>query len=130
MVNNIDALRKDTEAIIAVNPVELIFFRIEKQKTEYGSIKEVKTETAAQTVRIAELSHNEQDKLLQEGLLKTHIVNITAMHNADIKAGDKFDFLGNRYEVEFIRKITLGGYADDNAYKMSGKAKEIKESAQ
>ena len=83
-----------------------------------------------QRVRIAEISHSETDRLLQEGLLKTHIVNITAFHDADIQAGDLFDFQGSRYEIVFIRKITIGGYAPANAYKMSGRAKEIREAVE
>ena len=127
MVTVIEQLRKDTESIIACNPSAISFIRREKQKNEHGNIKEVEVRTEVQQVRIAELSHTETDKLLQEGLMKTHIVNITARHNADIKAGDLFDFCGNRYEVIFIRNITIGGYEVENIYKKSGKAKEIME---
>ena len=128
MVGNIDVLRKDTEVIISINPIELVFMRSKNVEDEYRNIKKIETHTEPQRVRIAELSHNETDKLIQEGLLKNHVVNITARYNADIQSGDKFDFCGNRYEVEFIRKITVGGY--DNVFKMSGKAKEINEATE
>jgi len=128
MVGDIDVLRKDTEEIININPIEIIFIRNEKQEDEFGNIKNIEKRTKPQRVRIAELSHNETDRLIQEGLLKNHVVNITARYNADIQSGDKFDFCGNRYEVEFIRKITVGGY--DNVFKMSGKAKEINEATE
>lgn len=130
MVTGIKQLRKDTESIIDVNRTLLFFIRREREKNEYGNVREVEKRTGLQRVRIAEISHSETDRLLQEGLLKTHIVNITAFHNADIQAGDLFDFQGSRYEVIFIRKITIGGYAPENAYKMSGRAKEIQEAAQ
>ena len=81
-------------------------------------------------MRIAEIAHSETDRLLQEGLFKTHIVNITALNDADIRAGDLFDFCGSRYEVIFIHKITIGGYEPENVYKMSGRAKEIREGAE
>ena len=129
MVVNIASLRKDTESIIDCNPSLLFFIRREKEKNEYGNVREVEKRTEAQRVRIAEISHSETDRLLQEGLLKTHVVNITALHDADIQAGDLFDFLGSRYEVVFIRKITIGGYEAENVYKMSGRAKEIREAA-
>lgn len=128
MVGNIDVLRKDTEVIISINPIELVFMRSKNVEDEYRNIKKIETHTEPQRVRIAELSHNETDKLIQEGLLKNHVVNITARYNADIQSGDKFDFCGNRYEVEFIRKITVGGY--DNVFKMSGRAKEINEATE
>ena len=128
MVDNIDVLRKDTEVIISINPIELVFMRSKNVEDEYRNIKKIETHTEPQRVRIAELSHNETDKLIQEGLLKNHVVNITARYNADIQSGDKFDFCGNRYEVEFIRKITVGGY--DNVFKMSGRAKEINEATE
>lgn len=127
MVIDIESLRADTLAIIDVNPIEIIFTRHKKELDEYGNISETESQTKAQRVRIAELGHNEIESLMQEGLLKQHIVNVTAEHNADILAGDKFNFLGNRYVVEFIRKITVGGYEDENCYKMSGKARELKE---
>lgn len=130
MVTGIKQLRKDTESIIDVNRTLLFFIRREREKNEYGNVREVEKRTGLQRVRIAEISHSETDRLLQEGLLKTHIVNITAFHNADIQAGDLFDFQGSRYEVIFIRKITIGGDAVENAYKMSGRAKEIQEAAQ
>ena len=129
MVVNIASLRKDTESIIDCNPSLLFFIRREKEKNEYGNVREVEKRTEAQRVRIAEISHSETDRLLQEGLLKTHVVNITAFHDADIQAGDLFDFQGSRYEVVFIRKITIGGYEAENVYKMSGRAKEIREAA-
>ena len=129
MVVNIASLRKDTESIIDCNPSLLFFIRREKEKNEYGNVREVEKRTEAQRVRIAEISHSETDRLLQEGLLKTHVVNITAFHDADIQAGDLFDFQGSRYEVIFIRKITIGGYEAENVYKMSGRAKEIREAA-
>ena len=130
MVNAVNQLRKDTESIIDCNPSVIVFIRRERVKGEYGNVKEVETRTEAQRVRIAEIAHSETDRLLQEGLLKTHIVNITALDDADIQAGDLFDFQGSRYEVVFIRKITIGGYAPENAYKMSGRAKEIREAAE
>ena len=129
MVVNIASLRKDTESIIAVNPSLLFFIRREKERNEYGNVREVEKRTEIQRVRIAEISHSETDRLLQEGLFKTHVVNITASHDADIQAGDLFDFQGSRYEVVFIRKITIGGYEAENVYKMSGRAKEIREAA-
>ena len=129
MVVNIASLRKDTESIIDCNPSLLFFIRREKEKNEYGNVREVEKRTEAQRVRIAEISHSETDRLLQEGLFKTHVVNITALHDADIQAGDLFDFQGSRYEVIFIRKITIGGYEAENVYKMSGRAKEIREAA-
>ena len=130
MVNVVKQLRKDTERIIDCNPSVIVFIRRERVKGEYGNVKEVETRTEAQRVRIAEIAHSETDRLLQEGLLKTHIVNITALDDADIQAGDLFDFQGSRYEVVFIRKITIGGYAPENAYKMSGRAKEIREAVE
>ena len=129
MVVNIASLRKDTESIINCNPSVISFIRREKEKNEYGNVRKVEKRTEAQRVRIAEISHSETDRLLQEGLLKTHVVNSTALHDADIQAGDLFDFLGSRYEVVFIRKITIGGYEGENVYKMSGRAKEIREAA-
>ena len=130
MVVDITRLRKDTECIIDCNPSLISFIRRERVKNEYGNVAEAEKKTEAQRVRIAEISHSETDRLLQEGLLKTHIVNITAFHDADIQAGDLFDFQGSRYEVVFIRKITIGGYAPENAYKMSGRAKEIREAVE
>jgi len=130
MVAGIKELRKDSECIIDCNPSVISFIRRERVKGEYGNVKEVETRTEAQRVRIAEIAHSETDRLLQEGLFKTHIVNITALHDADIKAGDLFDFLGSRYEVIFIRKITIGGYDAEHVYKMSGRAKEIREGAE
>jgi len=130
MVNVVKQLRKDTERIIDCNPSVIVFIRRERVKGAYGNVKEVETRTEAQRVRIAEIAHSETDRLLQEGLLKTHIVNITALDDADIQAGDLFDFQGSRYEVVFIRKITIGGYAPENAYKMSGRAKEIREAVE
>nr|DAQ25146.1 MAG TPA: head-tail joining protein [Caudoviricetes sp.] len=130
MVVDITRLRKDTECIIDCNPSLISFIRRERVKNEYGNVAEAEKKTEAQRVRIAEIAHSETDRLLQEGLLKTHIVNITAFHDADIQAGDLFDFQGSRYEVVFIRKITIGGYAPENAYKMSGRAKEIREAVE
>lgn len=130
MVAVIASLRKDTESIIECNPSSISFIRRERVKNEYGNVKEVEKHTEAQRVRIAEVAHSETDRLLQEGLFKTHIVNITASHNADIQAGDLFDFCGSRYEVIFIRKITIGGYEAENVYKMSGRAQEIREAAE
>ncbi len=130
MVNVVKQLRKDTESIINCNPAVISFIRREKEKNEYGNVREVEKRTGIQRVRIAEISHSETDRLLQEGLLKTHVVNITALHDADIQAGDLFDFQGSRYEVIFIRKITIGGYEAENVYKMSGRAEEIREAAE
>ena len=130
MVADIIRLRKDTECIIDCNPSVISFIRRERVKNEYGNIAEEEKQTEGQRVRIAEIAHSETDRLLQEGLFKTHIVNITAPHDADIMAGDLFDFLGSRYEVIFIRKITIGGYGPENVYKMSGRAKEIREGAE
>ena len=78
MVNVVKQLRKDTESIIAVNPSLLFFIRRGKEKNEYGNVREVEKRTEAQRVRIAEISHSETDRLLQEGLFKTHVVNITS----------------------------------------------------
>ena len=130
MVNTVNQLRKDTESIIDVNPSLLFFIRREREKNAYGNVREVEKRTEIQRVRIAEISHSETDRLLQEGLFKTHIVNITASHNADIQASDLFDFCGSRYEVIFIRKITIGGYEAENVYKMSGRAQEIREAVE
>ena len=84
MVTGIKQLRKDTESIIDVNRTLLFFIRREREKNEYGNVREVEKRTGLQRVRIAEISHSETDRLLQEGLLKTHIVNINAFHDADI----------------------------------------------
>lgn len=130
MVIDIEKLRTETVEIINVNPIEITFTRHERSIDDYGNVSETESETEPQRVRIAELSHSETENLMQQGLLKNHYVNITAEHNADIKNGDKFNFLGDRYEVEFIRKITVGGYEAENCYKMSGKAKELKEVAE
>ena len=129
MVADIASLRKDTESIIDCNPSLISFIRREREKNEYGNVREVEKRTEIQRVRIAEIAHSETDRLLQEGLFKTHIVNITASHDADIQAGDLFDFQGSRYEVVFIRKITIGGYDAEHVYKMSCRAKEITEAA-
>lgn len=130
MVIDIETLREETNAIIAINPIDIVFTRHEKTIDAYGNVTETKTETALQHIRLAELGHRENEALVQEGLLDEHRLNITALYNADIQKGDKFTFQGNRYVVEFIRKITVGGYDEVHCYKMSGIAKELKEGAE
>lgn len=129
MVDSITSLRKDTEAIIADNPIDIVFIRCETTDDGYGNMKQAKSQTEPQRVRIAELSHSETEKLIQQGEVMQHIVNITARHDADIRTCDMFDFLGKRFRVEFIRKITHGGYTADTVYKMSGRAAETVEEA-
>ncbi|MEL3899320.1 MAG: phage head closure protein [Treponema phagedenis] len=124
---DISALRKDTEAIIAINPYDVEITRREETEDGYGNIKKIDTVLPKQRMRIAELSHNETERLKQEGVFKNHGVNITALHDADIKKGDKFTFLGNRYKVVFMRAITIGGYEKENGYKLSGHAEELEE---
>lgn len=130
MVIDIETLRKETNAIIAINPIDIVFTRHERVTDAHGNVTETKTETALQRIRLAELGHRENEALVQEGLLDEHRLNITASYNADIQKGDKFTFQGDRYVVEFIRKITVGGYDEVNCYKMSGIAKELKEGAE
>ncbi|MEL3905569.1 MAG: head-tail adaptor protein [Treponema sp.] len=130
MVDSIEALRKGTEAIIAENPIDIVFTCFGTVEDEHGNIKRITKKTEVHRVRIAELSHSETEKLIQQGAVNTHSVNITARHDADIQAGYVFDFLGKRFRVEFIRKITHKGYTADRVYKMSGRASETSEAVQ
>lgn len=127
MTFDIEALRNDTRAIIDVNPCDIVFLRSVKQEDDYGNITHATSELPVQRVRIAEIAHNEQTRIMQVGMTRVHIVNITAEHDADIMAGDKFDFLGDRYVVDFMRKMTIGGYTLENCYKQSGEARELTE---
>ena len=53
MVNTVKQLRKDTESIIDVNPSLLFFIRREREKNEYGNVREVEKRTEIQRIRIA-----------------------------------------------------------------------------
>ena len=130
MVDSIEALRNGAEAIIAENPIDIAFTRFETVSDGYGNRKQTETCTEVQRVRIAEISQSETEKLMQQGAITAHIVNITARHDADIQSGDVFDFCGKRFRVEFIRKITYRGYTADRVYKMSGRASETSEAVQ
>lgn len=124
---DIDALRSDTKAIIAVNPYDIAIVRNEVTIDEYGNTKRYDATLDVQQVRIAELSHSETERLMLSGLSKNHTVNITALHDADIQKDDVFMFQGNKYRILFMRSISLGGYGADCVYKKSGRAEEITE---
>ncbi|CEM60545.1 hypothetical protein TPHV1_10213 [Treponema phagedenis] len=91
---DISALRKDTEAIIDINPYDVEITRREETEDGYGNIKKIDTVLPKQRMRIAELSHNETERLMQEGVFKNHGVNITALHDADIKKAISLRFWG------------------------------------
>lgn len=125
--STIEALRNETKEIIKINPIDITFIRSEKKENRYGSIKTIERNLNPQFVRLAELSHSEKDQLGEKGLITMHSLNITALHDADIQKGDKFDFYGVRYVVQFIRPLTLGGFEAKNIYRKSGIAQEILE---
>ena len=120
--------RRDTDEIIAVNPVSISFVRILREKDSYGNERVIgKVTVDPQDVRIAEISHNESERLMEQGVLPVHVVNITAKYDADIIAGDRFAYMGSNYEIVFIRPITYGGQDEEHTYKKSGKARAISE---
>ncbi len=124
---DISIFRQDTEEVININPCEIEIVRSKETEDEYGSVSSETIRLEKQTVRIAELSHSETQRLFLEGLLKNHIVNITAKHDADIEAGDKFGYCGKTYKVMFIRNISVGGQTPDKVFRKSGRAEEINE---
>lgn len=117
-------LRRDTEEIIAVKPSMISFNRKIVTTDETRRKTVTKVELDAQRCRIAETSNNETDRLMEQGTIPSHIVNITAPHDADIKKGDRFQYKGENFEVLFIRSYE---FYEDGIYKWSGKAREIAE---
>ena len=123
MINDMHALREDTEAIIAINPVDIIFIRSESTQDQWGNITRKERALVPQKVRIAEISHAESERLALSGMMKTHVVNITARYDGDIEKGDVFTFQGNTYRVLFIHDMSVGGMV----YKKSGRAEQVME---
>ncbi len=126
-LDDITFLRKGTDEIINVNPCEIEIKRHVESEDEYGSLISEDITLEKQTVRIAELSHSETQRLVIEGVLKNHLVNVTAKFDADIQAGDRFEFCDKTYKILFMRKFWLGGFSKDCIYKQSGRAEELNE---
>jgi len=121
----VDDLREATEAIIDLNPSLITLKRTLKHKDEYDNeIIDGIVTIPEQRMRIAEVSHNETEKLMEQGLVPSHVVNVTALYDADVMNGDRFVHNGLNYEIVFVRPYTVNG---DERYKYSGKAKEITE---
>lgn len=125
MANDILALREDTEAIIAVNPVEIVFIRNESVQDQWGNITRKERVLEPQRVRIAEISHSEAEKLALSGISHTHVVNITARHDGDVEKGDVFTFQSNTYRVLFMHDMSIGGVDAEHVYKKSGRAEQL-----
>lgn len=124
---DIAELRRDTEEIIAVKPSMIAFVRNEEIVDEDDNKITNRRTLDPQRVRIAEVSNNESDRLIEQGVIPSHIVNITAPYNADIRKGDRFEYKNESFEVIFIRPYEFYGETEDHRYKWSGKAKEITE---
>lgn len=124
---SVEELRKDVEEIIAVKPAMITLVRTVVQKDEDDNESTTRSTLDEQRFRIAEISNNESERLMEQGLIPSHVVNITAPWNADIRKGDRFEYKGERYEVQFIRSYEFFGDGEDYRYKWSGKAKEITE---
>ena len=125
MANDILALREDTEAIIAVNPAEIVFIRNASVQDQWGNITRKERVLEPQRVRIAEISHAESELLTLTGEAKNHVVNITARYDGDIEKGDVFTFQGNTYRVLFMRELTIGGIGKNHAVRKSGRAEQL-----
>ncbi|PIE98627.1 MAG: phage head-tail adapter protein [Treponema sp.] len=101
-LNDVEILRRGTEKIINVNPCEIKINRHKESEDEYGNLTIEEERLEKQTVRIAELSHSETQRLVIEGVLKNHLVNVTG-------------------------KFGVGGFSEDCIYKQSGRAEELNE---
>lgn len=128
MVNmTVQSLRDSTDAIIAMNPASIIISRITEIEDTYGNKTIGRAPLAVQTMRISEITNSQSEKLMDQGSVPAHIVNVTAVHNANVQDTDRFVYLGKNYEITFIQPVTIYGQASENIYKRSGRAREITE---
>jgi hypothetical protein len=124
---SVEELRRDIEEIIAVKPAMISLVRLVEETDEDDNTNTSRITLDEQRFRIAEISNNESERLMEQGLIPSHVVNITAPWNADIRKGDRFEYKGERFEIQFIRPYEFFGDGEDYRYKWSGKAKEINE---
>ena len=117
----VQTLKSATTRIIDENPVSLSLTRVAMEDDGAGGIEETESEVGPFTVRVAELSSEENRKITDAGEITVHRVNLTAEWNADIQAKDQFTHDGRPFVVEFVREAKWRGYA----YKKTGRAEEV-----
>jgi hypothetical protein len=108
--------------IIDINPAMIVLYRD-------VIVEDVSTtiHLDPQKMKISEINNSQTDTIMEQGVIPTHIVGITAFHDTDIIDGDRFTYLGRNYSVIFVRQSSFGGQSEDDVYKKSGRAKEINE---
>ena len=117
-------LRGANERMINTKPTMVTLVRVTETDNGYGSIKKGRAEIPAQKMLVSEVSAEDRKALIDEGLLSSHTLSVSAKHNADIVDGDRFVFNGKNYEVFGMNPSFMGGTTPDCIWKKGAHAKE------
>jgi hypothetical protein len=125
-------LREGIQTFISIDPLTTNMYRQAWEDDGAGGLipdgDPVKMDPV--TIRITEVSPNENKKIVEGGEIPVHYVIVTATHDTDIQEDDVFEgHDGKFFKVLSIqpKRLVLTPGDTDAVFKLSGRAEEIDE---